>query len=151
MKKCNNCGYSGLDDGATKCRCGAIEKTTISQIMFNMLLLSSFEFAVFGGMLLMINFQSHIEINIDHYLYFIIGLYFLQCLVYYIFNKLTFKNTDSKITTFTLIEPISFNKRNKTTDESIKSSSSNHSNSSNDNLITGIVIGAVGAELLDNN
>lgn len=160
MKKCNNCGYLGLEDDAVKCKCGAVKindtvtKTPFYAIMLLILLLT---FVVMGILIIVYPPFNNALISNDcnSLIYSFIFLFILQCGIYALFSKLTSKKesceTTLKSTTFSNVEIKSYVNKNKSNASTCTTSTTQNNSYSDDNMLTGIVIGAVAANLLSDN
>lgn len=147
MKKCNKCGYPGLDDNATKCRCGAVEN---KRVPFSIIMLQVGFLTLLELFFLAITIDISSYLSLNNLLISIAFIYIIQCVVYASINIMLNKNTSSKTTTFTEFEVKNPIKKVKPSETNPTSSSQTSSNNS-DNLLTGIVIGSLLSHSTNNN
>lgn len=162
MKKCNNCGYLGLEDDAIKCKCGAVKiNETIStpfyiiMLIIGMITLVEIAFIALGYLTFEPYFIVTSSINYDYLIYSFMFIFILQCGIYVLFSKLTSKKesceTTLKSTTFSNVEIKRYVNKNKSNTGTCTTSTMQNNSNSDDNMLTGIVIGTVAANLLSDN
>lgn len=154
MKECNYCGYQNLLDNAKVCKCGAVEKPSfilaILSVMIKVAFITAIEVAIISFLWFMYYLFSQdvlFMLKSEVLQYSLIAIYIIQCVIYSINNKTFHKNPNIITTTFKQIERIEQYEATNSTYSSTNTSTYSKSNS-DDNLLTGIVIGAVAANIL---
>lgn len=154
MKECNNCGYQRLLDNAKVCKCGAVEKPSfilaILAVMIKVAFITAIEVAILSFLWFMHYVFSQdvlFMLKSEVLFYSLLAIYIIQCVIYAIKNKTFYKDPNIITTTFKQIERMEPYEATTSTYSSTNTNTYSKSNS-DDNLLTGIVIGAVAANIL---
>lgn len=154
MKECNNCGYHKLLDNAKVCKCGAVEKPSyilaILAVMIKVAFITAIEVAILSFLWFMDYVFSQdvlFMLKSEVLFYSLLVIYIIQCVIYAIKNKTFHKDSNIITTTFKQIERSELYETTTSTYSSTNTNSYSKGNS-DDNLLTGIVIGAVAAHIL---
>lgn len=154
MKECNNCGYQKLLDNAKVCKCGAVEKPSfilaILAVMIKVAFITAIEVAIlsfFWFMHYVFSQDVLFMLKSEFLFYSLLVIYIIQCVIYVIKYKTFHKEPNIITTTFKQIERREPYEATTRTYSSTNTNTYSKSNS-DDNLLTGIVIGAVAAHIL---